>query len=88
MRQCGKILQSEQDNMAHMHCMLVIKATQTFTVYNIYSFPAATMVARTHPDFGNMFFSCTLLFTGSEKLVNNIWFLKYIILFMVVHCNY
>jgi hypothetical protein len=59
------------DNMVQMHCMLDTKATQTFTVYNIYSFPAATMVARTRPDFGNMFFSCTLLFTRSRKLVNN-----------------
>jgi hypothetical protein len=64
------IVERTGDNMAHMHCMLDTKATQTFTVYNIYSFPAATMVARTRADFGNMFFACTLLFIGSGKLVN------------------
>jgi len=33
------------DNMAHVH--RIAKATQTFTICNIYSFSTATVVART-----------------------------------------
>jgi len=42
------------------------------------------MVARMRPDFGNTFIACLLLLIGTGKSVNNMKFLKFIILLWTV----
>jgi hypothetical protein len=68
--------------------MLDIKAELPFTVCNIYSFLTAALVARKRPYFGETFIACPLLLIGRGKLINYVWFLKYLILFRGGHCNY
>ena len=55
------------DCMAHEHCMRITIATHTLTVYYNYSFPTATMVARTFLDLGNMSIASLLFLIGRGK---------------------
>jgi hypothetical protein len=75
------------DSMAYVPCMLDTKAKLPFTVHNTYIFLTATMVARARPDFGNTFIACPLRLLGRGKLINDMWFLKYIILLLTAIAN-